>query len=127
MQQLNSPMELLGRLLLGAIFLLGGINKFSGIEGTVQYLGSAGLPSFLAYPTALFELVAALAVIVGYQTRIFALLLAGFCILTAILFHTEAGDKLQQIMFMKNLAIAGGFLVLAGAGAGPFSLDARRK
>lgn len=127
MQQLQSPLELLGRLLLGLMFVLAGINKFGAIDGTIQYMASAGLPSFLAYPTAAFELLAGLAVVIGFQTRIAALLLAGFCLVTAFLFHMQAGDQVQQIMFLKNLSIAGGFLVLANAGAGALSIDARRK
>lgn len=127
MQPFNSPMEFLGRLLLGIMFVLAGVSKLGAIEGTIQYMADAGLPSFLAYPAALFELVAGLAVIVGYQTRIVALLLAGFCIVTAVLFHYMPTDQIQMAMMMKNLAVAGGFLVLAHAGAGPLSLDARRK
>jgi len=127
MQGLYTPFELLGRLLLGAIFVVGGIEKFGAIEGTIGYMASAGMPSFLAYPAALFELVAGLAIVLGWQTRIAALLLAGFCVLTGVLFHLKPADPMQMILFMKNLAIAGGFLVLFRAGAGPLSLDARRR
>lgn len=127
MQKLNTPLDLLGRLLLGMIFVLAGANKLGAIDGTVQYLASVGLPGMLAYPAALFELVAGLAIIAGYQTRVAALLLAGFCVVTAFIFHMQPDDQMQMVMLMKNLAIAGGFLVLARTGAGPISIDSRRR
>ena len=123
MQQIGT---LLGRILLGGFFVIAGINKLAAIDGTIAYMGSVGLPSVLAYPAAIFELVAGLFVVVGYQTRGAAVLLAGFCVVTAVMFHMQPGDQMQMAMFMKNLAIAGGFLVLASAGAGRISVDQRK-
>ncbi len=123
MQQIGT---LLGRILLGGFFVIAGINKLGAIEGTIAYMGSVGLPPVLAYPAAIFELVAGLFVVVGYQTRGAALLLAGFCVVTAVMFHMQPADQIQMTMFMKNLAIAGGFLVLASTGAGRISIDLRR-
>ena len=116
----------LGRLLLALIFILGGASKFGDLAGTGAYMGSVGLPAFLAGPAAAFELLAGLAILVGWQTRLVALLLAGFCIVTAVLFHSNFADQIQMIMFMKNLGLAGGFLTLYVHGAGGMSLDARK-
>ena len=78
-----------------------------------------GLPSALALPAALFELLGGLAILVGFQTRIVALLLAGFCVVTAVIFHRNFADQIMMIMFMKNLAVAGGLLFVFSLGAGP--------
>ena len=127
MERLSAPLEALGRLLLGGLFLMAGLNKFGGMEGFTQYLVSGGLPGFLAWPAAIFEVVAGLAIILGFRTKIAALLLAGFCVVTALMYHLLPEDQVQMTMLMKNMALAGGFLVLAHNGAGPFSLDARRR
>lgn len=127
MSQLNPYFPPLGRIMIALIFLLSGFGKLTGIEGTQAYMESAGLPGILAYPAALFEVAAALAVIVGWRTRIAALLLAGFSLLTALIFHFDFGDQIQRVLFLKNIAMAGGFLFLVRFGAGEFSLDAKRE
>lgn len=116
----------LGRLFMAVIFILGGLSKLGNLAGTGAYMQSAGVPPMLAAPAGLFELVAGLAILVGYQTRIVALLLAGFCLLTTVLFHTNFADQIQMAMALKNVALAGGFLTLYAHGAGAMSLDARR-
>lgn len=116
----------LGRLLMSLIFILGGASKFGDLAGTGAYMQSAGVPAALAIPAAAFELLAGLAILAGWQTRIVAPLLAGFCVLTGLLFHKNFGDQVQMVMFMKNLAMAGGFLILYANGAGAMSLDARK-
>lgn len=116
----------LGRLLMALIFILGGISKLGALAGTAAYMQGAGLPGFLALPAALFELGGGLAILLGWQTRIVAVLLAGFCVVTAVLFHRNFADQVMLIMFMKNLAMAGGFLILAANGAGAMSMDARK-
>jgi len=123
MKNLAAP---LGRLLLSLIFILGGAGKFANLAGTGAYMQSAGVPSALALPAAAFELLGGLAILVGWQTRITALLLAGFCLLTAALFHHNFADQTQMIMFLKNLGLAGGFLTLYANGAGGMSMDARK-
>jgi putative oxidoreductase len=123
MNNLAAP---LGRLFLSLIFILGGVSKFGNLAGTGAYMQSAGVPSALALPAAAFELLAGLAILVGWQTRITALLLAGFCLLTAVLFHSNFADQTMMVMFMKNLGLAGGFLQLYAHGAGSMSLDARK-
>jgi putative oxidoreductase len=116
----------LGRLLLSLIFIMGGASKFADLAGTGAYMQSAGVPSALALPAAAFELLGGLAILVGWQTRITALLLAGFCVLTALLFHRDFANQVMMIMFMKNLGLAGGFLTLYAHGAGGMSMDARK-
>lgn len=115
----------LGRLLLSLIFILGGASKLGALAATGAYMHSMGVPAALALPAALFELLGGLAILVGFQTRLVALLLAGFCVVTAVIFHRNLADQTMLIMFMKNLAMAGGFLTLYAHGAGAMSLDAR--
>ena len=116
----------LGRVLIAAIFLLAGISKISGYEATQSYMSAMGVPGSLLPAVIAFEIVAALAIIVGFKTRIVASVLAGFCIVTAAVFHGNLGDQMQFILFMKNIAIAGGFLFLVVNGPGAFALDDRK-
>ncbi|WP_420430471.1 DoxX family protein [Kordiimonas sp.] len=119
--------HIVGRVLLAVIFIMAGLNKITGdVAGTMQYMESMGVPGFLFWPTALFELLAGIAVLIGFQTRIVALLLAGFCGLSALLFHMNFADPMQAGMFMKNFTMAGGYLMLMVAGAGGYSLDSRK-
>ena len=106
---------------------MAGLGKFGDIGGTAGYLSSVGLTAgtLLAWGAAIFETLAGLAILVGFQTRLASWALAAFCVVSGIIFHNNFGDQMQMIMFMKNLAIAGGFLSLAVSGAGAWSLDAR--
>jgi putative oxidoreductase len=124
---------LIGRLLLALMFLLAGLSKLGGLEGTAGYIASKGLPmaQVLAIATVALELVAAVMLIVGWQTRWAALALAAFTLLATVLFHNYWAmpadqQMMQELMFMKNLAITGGLLVLFAFGPGSLSLDARR-
>lgn len=116
--------NLAGRILLAHIFLLAGLNKIGGgYAGTQAYMESVGVPGMLLPLVIALEIGGALALIVGWQTRLAAWALALFSIVAAILFHANFSDQIQMIMFMKNFAIAGGLLVLAANGAGAFSLE----
>lgn len=117
--------ELAGRVLLSALFLLSGIGKLSAYSGTAAYMASVGVPGALLPIVIALEIGGALAVIAGWQTRIAALLLAGFTLVSGFIFHTHFADQVQMIMFWKNVSIAGGLLLLVVHGAGPLSLDAR--
>ena len=115
------------------MFILAGISKFGSLEGTAGYIASGGLPlaSVLAPLVALLEVVGGLALIVGFQARWAALALALFTLLATVLFHAywampAEQQFVQQLMFMKNLAVAGGLLLVFVLGAGPLSLDERR-
>lgn len=116
-----------GRIMLALIFIISGAFKLGDVGGTGQYMASVGLPANLALPAALFELVGGICVALGIFTRIWALLLAGFCLLTALLFHRETADVLQATAAMKNVAIAGGFLCLFAYQGKAWSLDAMRQ
>ncbi|WP_425419512.1 DoxX family protein [Oricola indica] len=123
----NSVLLLAARILLAFIFILSGWGKFFAIEGTAGYISSVGLPAatLLAWAAAIFELVAGLALLVGFRTRETAWALAAFTLFAGFVFHFQPSDQMQMISFMKNLAIAGGFLALGQTGAGSLSLDAR--
>ena len=118
--------ELLGRIFISVLFLTSGIHKIGGYAATQKYMESKGVPGELLPLVIILEVAGAVAVIVGWQTRLFALGLAVFCILAALFFHLNFSDQIQSIMFMKNLAIAGGFFVIFAHGAGDLSLDKRR-
>ena len=117
--------SLLGRLLLVAIFIWAGTGKITGYEGTAAYMQKAGVPGTLLPVVIGVELLGGLLIAIGWQTRLVAFLLAGFTVLSALMFHNNFGDRNQMIHFMKNLAIAGGFLMLVANGAGAWSVDLR--
>ncbi len=123
MNKLENSAELAGRVLLAAIFLLAGLSKITGYEGTQAYMASAGVPGVLLPLVILLEVGGALALIAGFQTRLAALALAGFSLAAAALFHNKLGDQMQFVLFFKNVAIAGGFLIVAVHGADAWSLD----
>jgi len=125
MDKFNPLFSLTGRVMIALIFVISGFSKLAAIEGTQGYMEAMGLPGILIYPTILFEVGAGLAIIIGFQTRIVALLLVGYSIITAAIFHNQLGDQMQLIMFLKNVAIAGGLLFLVRNGAGELSIDNR--
>jgi putative oxidoreductase len=112
-----------GRTLLALIFVLSGLSKLADPSATQAYMQSAGLPGVLLWPTIAFELGFGLLIIVGFQTRLAAILLAGFTVAAGVLFHSKFSDQIQLIMFLKNISIAGGLLLLAASGPGSLSLD----
>jgi putative oxidoreductase len=115
--------DLAGRVLIATIFVLGGWRKIGGYAATQAYMESAGVPGALLPLVIALELSGGLAIVAGLFTRPVALLLAGFSLVSALLFH---GTPDQQILLLKNFAMAGGFLFLVANGAGRFSLDALR-
>ena len=125
---MSNALLLVGRILLSVIFIMAGLSKFGSIEGTAGYISSVGLPAgvALAWLAAIFETLAGIAILIGFQTRIAAWLLAAFCVFTAVVFHYAPADQMQMTMFMKNITIAGAFLILSVAGPGTLSVDARR-
>ena len=127
MNNLNNYTMLAGRILIAAIFVIAGFSKIFGYEGTAGYMQSMGVPGMLLPLVIALELGGGLAIIAGWQTRIVAFALAGFCIVAAVIFHGNLGDQMQSILFMKNFALAGGFLFLVANGPGTLALDARKK
>src|SRR5215468_5954532 len=117
--------ELAGRVLLASLFLLSGLTKLGAYSAAAAYMSSAGVPGALLPVVIATEVLGALAVILGWKTRIAAALLAGFSLLAAFTFHNNFADQIQTIMFLKNVSITGGFLLLIANGAGPLSLDRR--
>jgi putative oxidoreductase len=116
----------LGRILLCIMFIQSGVMKIFGYAGTEAHMVEHGVPGLLLPLVILTEAGGGLCVLLGLWTRYAAIALAGFCVLAALLFHYQPDDMMQMINFMKNIAIAGGFLVLAGAGPGAYALDNRR-
>ena len=125
MKTYENVADLAGRILISTLFLDSGLDKISGYAGTQGFMESAGVPGALLPLVIALEVLGAIAVIVGYQTRIVAAALAAFTLAAGVLFHSGA-DQMQQLLFMKNVAITGGFLFLVARGAGDWSLDARR-
>ena len=123
MQLMQNYLSLVGRILISAIFLLSGINKISGYTGTQGYMEAMGVSGSLLPLVIAVEVLAALAIIIGFKTRFFAFLLFGFTLASAFLFHANLTDQVQFIMLMKNVAIAGGFLFLMANGPGYVSID----
>lgn len=138
---MNNVLLLLARILLSVMFIMAGFGKFTDPAGTAGMITQASLPAAtaLTYLAGLFELVAGLAVLIGFQTKIAAILLALFCVFTGLVFHSGAINvpdfppaanglltMFNGLMMMKNLTIAGGFLGLAVAGAGAWSVDGAR-
>ena len=117
---------LIARILLGVLFVMAGIGKLGNVEGFAGYMASGGIPAFLAWPVVLFEIVGGLALIAGILTRPVAVALGLFCLVSGVLYHYVPGDQAQRTSFLKNVALTGGYLALAVAGAGAWSLDAVR-
>ncbi len=124
---LQAAAALGGRLLLAAIFLHEAWSKLNGYAAAVAYTEAFGLPGWLLPGAIAVELGCGLMILLGYRTRLAALLLAAFCIVTAIVFHRNFADRNQVLHFEKDLAIAGGLLVLAAYGAGSWAIDAWQK
>ena len=120
---MTNILDLIGRFFISGVFLLSGFNKIGNYEGTVGWMESFGIPGLLLIPAIILEVVAPILVIIGYQTRIAAGALSLFCIATAIIFHTDFSDQMQVVAFMKNIALAGGFLFLLVNGAKSYCFD----
>ena len=118
--------DLIGRLLISTLFLISAYNKIFSIDGTMSWMEGFGIPGILLYPTIALEIILPLFVIIGYQARISAGLLAIFCIATAFIFHYDFVDQIQTIAFLKNLGLAGGLFIVAN-GTKDWSIDRERK
>ena len=115
--------DVLGRIFLSTLFLIEGTNKIFNYEETIQYMENFGVPGYLAIPAIILEILFPLLLIIGYQTKIAALVIAIFTIVVAVIFHTNFDDHMQFITFFKDIAIAGGFLIIFANGAGKYSVD----
>ena len=119
----TSIFELLARFFLSIVFFINGLFKSTYYEETVEYMVDFNIPAILAIPTIIFEIIFPLFIVVGYKTRISASALFLFCIATAVIFHSDFSNQVQITSFLKNIAIAGGFLILLINGPGELSLD----
>ena len=115
--------DIIARISISILFLLNGIFKINNYEGTVGWMESFGLPGILIIPAIILEIVGPILIIIGYQTRIAAAALSLFCIATAMIFHNDFSDQMQLTAFLKNIALAGGFLFLVVNGAKGYCLD----
>ncbi|MFK4445357.1 putative oxidoreductase [Caballeronia udeis] len=120
-------LPLLGRILIGAPFVMSGLGKLAAYSATVGYIAAMGLPvpplAFLV--SVLIELGGGLLLLSGYRVRLVSVVMAVFCVVTALVFHHNFADQNQMINFLKNVMMAGGLLQITWFGAGAFSLDAR--
>ena len=116
-------LEFLGRIFLSALFLIAGTNKIIYFDGTIDYMESFNLPGYLAIPAILIEILFPLLIILGYKTKISSLIMAVFTIALAIIFHTDFANQMQLMSFLKNFAIAGGFMIIFVNGPGKYSID----
>lgn len=114
--------SLFARLLISAIFILAGAEKITGYQGTVQYMESFGIPGILLPAVIALELAGGLMILFGLFSRYAALALAFFCVVSGLVFHSNFADPVQLVMFLKNLAIAGGLLLLSANGPGAYAI-----
>ena len=115
--------EFIGRILLSALFLIEGIGKISMQEDVIMYMADYGVPEILFIPAIILEILFPLLLIIGYKTKLSALIMALFTLTVAIIFHTNFSEEMQVIFFLKDIAIAGGFMIIIVYGPGKISLD----
>ena len=119
--------EFIGRILLSALFLIEGIGKISMQEDVIMYMADYGVPEILFIPAIILEILFPLLLIIGYKTKLSALIMALFTLTVAIIFHTNFSEGMQMTFFLKDLAIAGGFMIIFVYGSNKISLDYRIK
>ncbi len=121
----NTSLLLLARILLGFLFVMAGFGKLGNVEGFGAFMATGGIPAVLAWPVVLFEILGGLALIAGFQTRIVALALAAFCVVSGLLYHFDPADQMQMTQLLKNLGLTGGYLLFWVTGPGAWSVDAK--
>ena len=120
---MTNILDLVGRIFISLVFLLSGINKIGNYEGTISWMESLGMPGIFLIPAIILEIGAPILIMIGYKVKISAVLLSLFCLTTAIIFHTDFSNQMQFVSFMKNIALAGGFLFLVINETKEFSLE----
>ena len=120
---MTNILDLVARILISALFLLNGVFKMSNYDGTVGWMEGFGIPGILIIPAIILEIVGPILIILGYKAKIAAGLLSLFCIATAVIFHNDFSDQMQLGSFLKNIALAGGFIFIFINGTKDFSLD----
>ena len=120
-------LDLIGRIFISALFLISAYNKVFNLEGSMAWMEGFGIPGFLIFPAIAVEIILPVLVIVGYQARIAAGILAVFCLMTAFLFHFDFADQSQLISFLKNIGLTGGFLFIVVNGTKDWAVDREKK
>ena len=119
--------DLIGRILISTLFLISAYDKIFSIDGSMSWMEGFGVPGFLLYPAIALEIILPLCIVLGYKARVAASLLAIFCLATAFIFHLDFIDPIQKIAFLKNIALAGGFLFIVANGTKAWSVDKKKK
>ena len=120
-------LDLVGRIFISALFLISAFNKIFNLDGSIGWMEGFGVPGFLIFPAIAVEIILPVLVIVGYQARIAAGVLAVFCLVTAFLFHFDFADQSQLVSFLKNIGLAGGFLFIVANGTKDWAVDKEKK
>ena len=120
---MTNIIDLIGRIFISVLFFLNGIFKIKNYDGTIEWMETYDLPGIMIIPAIVIEIVAPILVVIGYKTKIAAAFLFLFCLSTAFIFHNDFSDQIQLTAFLKNIALAGGFMFLIANGAKDYSLD----
>ena len=124
---MSNLMDLVGRIFISLVFLLSAYNKIFNYEGTVTWMEGYGVPGLLLWPTIILEIILPILIIIGYKTKISAIILAIFSIATALIFHLDFSNQMQVIALLKNLGLAGGFIFIAVNGPKDWAFDKKNK
>ena len=119
--------DLIGRIFISLVFLLSGYNKIFNYDNTISWMEGFGIPGFLLWPAIVLEILLPIFIIIGYRTQISAIILAIFCLATALIFHYDFANQMQTIAFLKNFGLAGGFLFIATNGPKEWAIEKKRK
>ncbi len=123
---MSNLFDLIARIFISLLFLINGYFKTQNYDGTLDWMESFGIPGFFLLPAIILEIAAPILIIIGYKTKIAASLLSLFCLTTALIFHTDFSNQMQITSFLKNIALAGGFLFIVVNGSKKFSLDKKK-
>ena len=124
---MSSLLDLIGRVFISVLFLLSAYSKILNYSETVNWMEGFGVPGFLLIPTIALEIILPLFIIIGYKTRFSSIILAFFSITTAIIFHSDFADQMQMISFLKNIGLAGGFILVAVNGPKNWAIESKKK
>ena len=119
--------DFIGRTFISLVFLLSGYNKFINYDDTVSWMEGYGIPGLLLWPTIILEIILPIMIIIGFKAQISAILLAIFCIATALIFHFDFSNQMQVVALLKNFGLAGGFIFIAINGTGSWAVDTKKK
>ena len=119
--------DLIGRIFISLVFLLSGYNKIFNYDNTISWMEGFGIPGFLLWPAIVLEILLPIFIIIGYRTQISAIILAMFCLATALIFHNDFANQMQIIAFLKNFGLAGGFLFIAANGPKEWAIEKKKR